>query len=370
MAVRSVWAESCKQSLGWDQKERMTFPGDVTFTLYVGTYKTATSTIQTLLARNRDVLGDRYGILYPKTGARRNTGAGDPNSQAHHTFFHVLRQDNTPPDPARIAVLRDDLAAEIAESGQTNVILCTELFSNAPLGAKQAFVDMLRGARVRVIHAVRRADEYIESMANQSHKNFRTTINAPARTLKTARHLADWAQLVGRDQLHVHAFSKSDYPGYLQRMFQSLGVGPEDALIDPTLHDNPAMTLTGFLMRRTVMYRLAALNTDISRPLTHQLNLALDTLEHQMPHSPKAIFLTPQQRRRIMRANAEDARAIAGYMSPGEALLFEGELNLPVAETMPNIAKTFEIDHQTLDIICRGFASGTLGKMLKYASET
>lgn len=344
----------------------MAFLSDVTFVLHAGAYKTATSTIQTLMMQHREEIVRRYGLLYPVTGARRNTGSGNPDSMAHHLFFHLLRDDGSPPDPEKILAQKTRLADEVAAAGVKTVVLCSELFTSAPLPVKRAFVEMLGGAALRVVYSVRRPDDYIESMLNQAHKNFRTPSNAAGRTLPITRNLEEWSNLLGRDALQVLVFSKSDYPGYLSRVFSALGVAGDDPLIDPALHDNPAMTLNGLLMRRMVSLRMKGRGTEINRSLRHRLNVELDTLETALPASPKAIFLTRRERKQAMQVGGAQTEAIAAFMASDEAEMFREEMRAPVATIRRNAGSELPMNAETLAAMCEGLVHGSLGKMLGY----
>lgn len=155
-------------------------------------------------------------------------------------------------------------------------------------------------------------------------------------------------------------------PGYLARVFETLGVPGDDPIIDASLHDNPAMTLTGLLMRRTISRRMKAKGEEISREMRHRLNVELDALEQTMPKSPKAIFLTRKERQRAMRANAADQAELAGYMSQTEQARFEAEMSAESSAKPRNVGKTQPMDAKTLEIFCAGITSGVLGKTLGY----
>lgn len=344
----------------------MPFSEDTTFILHAGAYKTATSTIQTLMMTNRDDILARHGVLYPRTATRRNTGSGNPDSQAHHLLYHVLNDAGAGADPSKIAEQQERLAEEIAAAGTNRVVLNTELFASASIEQKRALVEFLAPARLRILYTLRRPDDYIESMQNQAYKNFRAPSSAAGRVLPTLRNLQDWEAILGREALIVLAFTKNDYPGYLSRVFESLGVPGDDPIIDPDLHDNPAMTLTGLLIRRTIARRLKAQGIEISRDLRHRLNVELDELEKKMPASPKAVFLTRKERRRAMAANADDQVLLAGYMEDEERARFEAELD-PEAPSKPrNVSKSLPMDAKTLEILCASFSSGFLGKTLGF----
>lgn len=343
----------------------MPFPRDLTVVLHAGAYKTATSTIQTLMMANRDVILERYGILYPKTATRRNTGSASPDSQAHHLLYHVLRDDNaTPPDAEQIAQQKERLFEEVRLSGAKQLVICSELFASASQRVKKALVEMLDGANLRVLYTLRRPDDYLESMQNQTHKNFRTPGKPPKKPLPTLRNLQEWEALVGRENLEVLTFPRGGYVSYLSRVFTALGLAADDPVIDACLHNNKAMTLTGLIMRRAVSAQLAERHLPITRDLCHRLNVELDALETHMPESPKAIFLTRQDRRVAMKVNKKDAAKILGYMSEKEAALFAADMSAPISEKRRNVRRNLPLQEETRQIMSTGFAEGFLGKVL------
>lgn len=342
------------------------FPGDLEIILHAGAYKTATSTIQTLMACNRDALVQRYGLLYPRSGTRRNSGSANQHSVAHHMFYHAVRTDGRGPNPDAMAALRNKLSEEVAESGVKRVVLCSELFASSSRQAKVAFLSILAPARLRVVYTIRRPDDYTDSVINQRFKDLRAPDIATDRPLPTLRHVTEWEELLGEGSVRLLPFSKQDYPTYLRRIFAALGTRQDDPLIDPNLHDNPAMSLSGFLMRRTITARLAAKSVPIDRNLRHRLNVELDQLETFMPKSAKAVFLTPKLRRNIMELNAPQVEALARRMSPQEAETFLGEISPPVSQAPRNVDADPTMSAETLAAICEGFTSGYLGKILAY----
>ncbi|MEB3421090.1 hypothetical protein ACFSDD_23630 [Salipiger marinus] len=339
---------------------------DLQVVLHAGTYKTATSTIQTLMFRNRDSIARRYGLLYPKTGTRRNTGSANSHSVAHHLFYHAVRDDKTRTSKQQVGILRDRLAEEIAAQDAKRIVLCSELFASSSRAAKKAFLEMLGGAKLSVVYSVRRPDDYVESMANQAYKNFRTPKIDVDGSFGMLRNVAEWDELLGHRSVQVLTFSKSDYPGYLRRVFEVLGVDPEDPLIDHDLHDNPAMTLTGFLMRRTLLRRLGALGVEVDRSLRHRLNVELDKLETTLPKSPKALFLSPVDRENVMAANREQMETLTDWMTAEEAALLLNDLALPVSKTPRNTDVDPTMNAETLAGICEGFTSEFFRKTLSW----
>lgn len=337
--------------------------------IHAGAYKTATSTIQTLLTTHRKIFLQRYGLWFPQTGTRRNTGSANPESTAHHPLFHAIRQPAQ--TTAKSAALRQRLADELDRVRPERAVLCTELLSGTTGQIKRAFLDLLPpGVPVRVVYAIRRPDDYFASLVNQSFKNFKDPDLASDRAPHFARDIRDWQSLLGQDRVTVLTFQSSDYAGFLGRTFAAFGIAPDDPHIDPSLHDNPAMTLRGHLMRSLIRQRLDALGTPLTRILRHKLNLILDDLERSLPKSPKAVFFSERERADLLASNAATMRDVRAMMSEAEASRLAAELARPDSAEARNVTGEVPVDPDVLFQILTALASGPIGKVLALGRQS
>jgi len=204
--------------------------------LHIGSHKTATTFIQSSLARNGPLLKD-LGILYPKAGRIH---------QAHFKLCWALR------DPANSSAALEDiedwaaLFEEIDAAPQQVVVLSSEEFGLA--------IDPRRLERladrydVSVIHYLRSPDSYLESFYNQVVKDFGTresrTIESyiteePLFFLETMNLLSPWEKMFGKDAVRLRLFGRKHLPnGILHDFLETLGCRrfpefrpPDDAVL-------------------------------------------------------------------------------------------------------------------------------------------
>jgi hypothetical protein len=182
--------------------------------LHVGTYKTATTTLQALCAQNRDWLVER-GVLYPRLRLERSTG-----TSVNHRLFaeRVLADPRSRSFRGLPAYWQAEMVPQLEACPSQRVLISAEAFSRLPLSPDPAREEMLRrclsGFDVRVIVYLRRQDHWYEAMHNQEVK-----ANAEVRALSDyvaggialgradhAKQLEFWARLFGERNLVVRVF--------------------------------------------------------------------------------------------------------------------------------------------------------------------
>jgi hypothetical protein len=162
-------------------------------TLHIGTHKTATSTLQALMAENRSQL-KAEGILYP------STDRPPLRSRRKHAFLGTLLHKGGPEFDAMLA----DLRAEVAASGCDRVLMSAEGLSGPTLRPDPAALAALAGAfDLTAVCFLRRQDTFAESLWNQRCKtgNEKDDIGAFVNSARMVRHmdyvqqLAPWAEV-------------------------------------------------------------------------------------------------------------------------------------------------------------------------------
>lgn len=144
--------------------------------LHIGTHKTATSTLQALMAKERKSL-HKAGVCYPRTD--------HPDFLDQHKHIALAE-----------ALLHDDAAfhrewarvrIEFDASGAHTLVLSAEGLSG-PAKSQDGSLDRLRavteGFDVLAVCLLRRQDSFVESLWNQRAKNGRTN-----------KHITDFVQL-------------------------------------------------------------------------------------------------------------------------------------------------------------------------------
>jgi LmbE family N-acetylglucosaminyl deacetylase len=177
--------------------------------LHIGTDKTGTSAIQSLMARNTAPLGDR-GVCYPLTG--REEG----ESHHHYLFAGICDFAEKAGFAARAdwPVMVDALVKELEGRPEETVLLSSELLSQ---GVDFAALERLKEifGSVRIVLYLRRQDEYVLSRYEQAVKTL-----GMAETFDPARValpdyvslIADWENFAGREHVTVRPYHRVLFP--------------------------------------------------------------------------------------------------------------------------------------------------------------
>lgn len=190
--------------------------------LHIGAPKTATSTLQLILAKNASRL-QKSGVLYPSSFRH-----GD----AHHTLVCDLMQETMQepmPDHWYGSVPRGEawslLAQELAAQGGDvqSVIISSELFFGQAKELTPAFehiVQRLQGHDIRIVVYLRRQDQLYSSFYNQDVKGARRWSQSAYQFYQTHRifehgyssMLQWWADVFGAENIIVRPFESSQWP--------------------------------------------------------------------------------------------------------------------------------------------------------------
>lgn len=135
--------------------------------IHIGAPKTGTTAIQHHLLTNRDVLAQKYGVLYPRGGL---LGAG------HHIIGAAVfpeRSYRLQGVPREEALRRsiDDIQTEIEEKEPNTVILSTEyLWGELSSSDILKLLNPFRNFRIRIVAYLRRQDLLAQSLYVQAVK--------------------------------------------------------------------------------------------------------------------------------------------------------------------------------------------------------
>lgn len=144
--------------------------------LHIGTHKTATSTLQALMAEERKNLR-KVGVCYPRTD--------HPDFIDQHK--HIALAEALFHDDAAFRLEWARVQNEFDASGAHTLVLSAEGLSG-PAKSQDSSLDRLRvvaeGFDVLVVCLLRRQDSFVESLWNQRSKNGRTN-----------KHITDFVQL-------------------------------------------------------------------------------------------------------------------------------------------------------------------------------
>ncbi|MBN1612711.1 MAG: hypothetical protein JW940_39170 [Polyangiaceae bacterium] len=203
--------------------------------LHVGTYKTATTTLQAVCAGNRSWLVER-GVLYPGLRLERSTG-----TSINHRLFaeRVLAGLESKRFRGLPAYWQAEMVPQLEADPSQRVLISAEGFSRLPLSPDPEREDALKGCLsgfdVRVIVYVRRQDHWYEAMHNQEVKAGSETRalseyvagGIAAGRADYARQLEFWARLFGERNLVVRVFEPAQlHQGDIVQDFMPLiGIG-------------------------------------------------------------------------------------------------------------------------------------------------
>ena len=138
--------------------------------LHIGTHKTGTTTLQTLMAAQRSELAEA-GFCYPTTGHAENPVSQPLKASVwkHQLLTHSLVH----PDDSLFAREYARLAEEFAHSGLTTMVLSAEGLSGPRPRKHKSMMRVQRFADdfdIQIVCLVRRQDYFVESLWNQRCK--------------------------------------------------------------------------------------------------------------------------------------------------------------------------------------------------------
>jgi hypothetical protein len=190
--------------------------------LHIGAPKTATSTLQLILAKNARRLA-KSGVLYPS-----DCRHGD----AHHTLVCDLMAETmqesmsdhwygSVPRGEAWSLFSQELAAQ--SKPIESVIVSSELFFAQGKNLTPAFDTILRrlqGHQVRIVVYLRRQDQLFSSFYNQDIKGMRRWPHSAYQFYQTHRlfeygyysMLQWWAAVFGAENLIVRPYDSSQWP--------------------------------------------------------------------------------------------------------------------------------------------------------------
>ncbi|MBK5928433.1 hypothetical protein [Rhodobaculum claviforme] len=190
--------------------------------LHIGSHKTATTFLQSSLARNRAAL-DALGILYPRAGRIH---------EAHFRLCWELKDPALRDTPLPSLPLWSELLAELDAAPQPVAVLSSEEFG---LGLDPTRLEALKAHHdVRVIFYLRSPDSHMESFYNQFVKDFDTREPRTIETyiaeeglffLDAMRLLRPWMEMFGADAIRLRLFDRAHLPdGILADFLRTLGL--------------------------------------------------------------------------------------------------------------------------------------------------
>lgn len=281
--------------------------------LHVGLPKTATTSIQSFLAKNDEALA-RKGWLYPKA-ARQH--------EAHHVIGGFFRQDHVNwiqrSDPVET---KKALLKEVDESGCENVIMSTESLASVPRTAEkmEQIKEYFSDFEVHPVFYLRRQDLLFEALLRDNMKIQAKSCRKVAyfeRNKSWLDHyewLSLWGKAYGNDRLRVSVFSKGGGRVEVERMFAEK-IGLE---FDPAFKITPPQNTT--LSRDSLAYIMRCFDLKRISPKFWTFEKILGSYSKKNPDPAKHKFIwSPQERLEMLEScaasNAKVAKEFCGIES-------------------------------------------------------
>ena len=219
----------------------------VSLDLHIGMPKTGTTAIQNFFAHNRNLLRDRYGILYPDCGvpANQHTALVKSMVAGKYDWAHFNAAiDAFDPEEYVCNVLRSCRqyrCRKVVMSSEyfwASPVMQAGLQYHAPREENYSYIEnvikdcraLFSGfERVRIIVYLRRQDDWIDSFFNQQLKDGfpipePDEIAAPKNYLIYARNLQLWAKHFGKENIIVKNFGNLKEGNVIQDFCEVVGV--------------------------------------------------------------------------------------------------------------------------------------------------
>jgi len=188
--------------------------------LHIGFNKTGSTYIQNCLVANADRL-KRLGFLYPSA-----PGASYLNNNQHVPLavvttgasLHWMRVN--PHRKLGIQSAKDDLLAEVDNSGLRNVIISSEAFGEVTIGDEHVakVLSHFREFDIWIVAYVRRQDHYIvsayqEDIKNGSDRTFDLEQALASEQYHFFRRLKPWVKQLGGERVLIREFDRDRWVG-------------------------------------------------------------------------------------------------------------------------------------------------------------
>lgn len=289
--------------------------------LHVGAYKTATSTIQSLFTLHSAEIAKTFGILYPKTFRRVNSGVTieshpKTDSFGHHLLAHHLRNTRAGlmPQTEHEAFFRT-LRQEIEDTACRTVFLSTELLTFCNAQDKAFVAAQLGGFDLRILYAIRNPVDFRESINNQRLKSG-LPVKPANNPIGFLRNITEWETVVGLENVNVLPFASRHFDVFLQLF---LAAFTDDEFSNYARRwvprTNSSVSTEGARLRM-LFDRFIPPPHDMTPRVRHAVNRMLAELDASLDHRTALVTLDSAVRRAVQDLNLPQIRTLCERFIP------------------------------------------------------
>ena len=304
--------------------------------LHIGTTKTGTSSIQSFLYLNRDVLAKK-GYSYRRDPVRYDRA--NKNRNAMYLNVRKLRWLGKPSDQQQKKLIAAGLkrvkeqlehfpAVILTDEGLWNYFLKTDCKT---LKIMKKFADK-NNAALKLIVYFRPQEDWLESSYKQNIKMYRngkdcsdweTYIHDPGKWPSADYYsgLSRMADIVGRDNMIVRVYDRKRFIGEKVEndFLQAIGLEPSDEYMIGEEEKNTSLS-ANFIEVKRILNRLDGVGNITEKELIHAQSAATDCSE-DLSGSVSEVFINPEEKTMVRDKFEEgNQKILSEYVHDGERL--------------------------------------------------
>lgn len=298
--------------------------------LHIGTHKTGTSSIQTILAANRDALASR-GIYYPENRYSNRNVNFIGRDLAAKRYDEPAQYIKNSLKKARVSGCDTLLLSGESFYAMMGMFYLLQGFQVEDYWAQEeeavrALSGMLEGVEVKVCCYVRRQDLFLDSLYNQFVKqspgyagDLNTFIRLSGPVADYAAHLDLWARIFGKEA--IFAASYDALKGDLFQDFASRALGFDDVsgFKSPPQRINERLP-TDLLLFKRILNRIEMPRAEGYMAYRTVARMA----QSETGSASKGLSISDEERDALLKAHEDgNARVAKDYLHLGTSLLFE-----------------------------------------------
>ena len=311
--------------------------------LHIGTHKTGTTSVQSCLYKNRNLLKEK-SIFYPAI-IKNETDAG------HHSIAATIAKNNNY-DSLKKETKIENLLQQIKSSDCETIIISSEIFSTInPWLVKKVFAEF----NCKVICFLRRQDDLIESMYRELIKNsnflaeaedFKDIItNEKKLSFSVYQHefegilpfdyekfLNKWADCFGKNQIEVYVYNEPNTDGDSVKVFlKAVNLSLADFPEYKQKHFNDKFQSEILQLRQIIDKKLSPQAQSVLRASFWWAN-------NHFKSSDYTYFFDTKNRKQIMGMVAESNEAVAKtYLEDSKASWLKKDFVIEVKHTISEL---------------------------------